>query len=69
MTPKEKATELFQKYYNEYGYYGIPVDAVKNSKQNALIGIDEIIKEWDNEGGRKGKQAYWKLVKEELINL
>ena len=40
MTPKEKAEELFQKYYNNYGYYGIPVDAIKNSKQFALIAIE-----------------------------
>jgi hypothetical protein len=44
MTPaKEKAEELFQKYYNNYGYYGIPVDAIKNSKQCALIAVDEIL--------------------------
>jgi hypothetical protein len=64
MTPKEKAEELFQKYYNNYGYYGIPVDAIKNSKQCALIAVDELIKETD-----WSEAEYWQEVKKEIEKL
>jgi hypothetical protein len=76
MTPKEKANELYQKYYNNYGYYGIPVDAVKHSKQCANICIDEIINEYDTNICYCGydndfemwndKKQFWIDVKQEL---
>jgi hypothetical protein len=81
MTPKEKATELYQKYYNNYGYYGIPVDAVKHSKECANICIDEILKSQPIEPNKSkpfgvkiqsvrqnftDADEYWKLVKQEL---
>jgi hypothetical protein len=63
MTPKEKAVDLFQKYYNNYGYYGIPVDAVKNSKKLALIAVEELIEE---ENYREGNAGFWQEVKKEI---
>ena len=68
MTPKQKAEELFQKYYNNYGYYGIPVDAIKNSKQFALIAVDEILKiTWVDKF--LIVEDYWNEVKQEIEKL
>lgn len=69
-TPKEKAEELFQKFYNNYGYYGIPVDAIKNSKQCALIAVNEIIKALRKDLPKIGLgKGYWYDVKQEIEKL
>lgn len=62
MTSKEKAKELYDKYYER-------TESPRNARWCALIAADLIIGEWNNEGGRKAKQKYWKEVKEELENL
>jgi len=64
MTPKEKAIELYQKYYNKYGYYGIPVDAVKHSKECANICIDELMNSMSVQ--QCNEDYFWENVKHEL---
>ena len=64
MTPKEKAKELFTKYYFlfpekqriDFGY--------KESKECALIAVDEIL----NNPTPKQKK-FWQEVKQEIENL
>jgi hypothetical protein len=59
MTPKEKAKDLFDKYWEEIeiGY--------NNSKQCALIAVDEII----NYSDEWGDSEYWQEVKQEIEKL
>jgi hypothetical protein len=64
MTPKEKAEELYRKYYNNYGYYGIPREAIKHSKQCALIAVDEIINIWEYSDTEE--KWWWQQVKQEI---
>jgi hypothetical protein len=63
MTPKEKAKELFNKFY-----MAIPSDEMgecyESSKQCALIAVDEIIRVLQDE-----QDWYWPEVKEELEKL
>jgi len=81
MTPEEKAEELYQKFYNNYGYYGMPADAIIHAKQCALIAVDEILEatkheyqirfesgEWSREIGYKYSE-YWQEVKQEIEKL
>jgi hypothetical protein len=81
MTPQEKAEELYRKYYNNYGYYGIPREAIKHSKQCALIAVDEILNsnphiyieiggsdcrgDWSYKEAQTNK-LYWQQVKQEI---
>ena len=62
MTPKEKAKELFNKFY-----MAIPSDEMgkcyESSKQCALIAVNEILNEPDSSEG------YWQEVKQELEKL
>jgi hypothetical protein len=65
MTPKEKAKELLYKYYNlidlELNYL--------ESKQCALIAVDEILKAVDNPDETylmKHSVNYWTEVKKEI---
>jgi hypothetical protein len=64
MTPQEKAEELYRKYYNNYGYYGIPREAIKHSKQCALIAVDEIINIWEYSDTQE--KWWWQQVKHEI---
>ena len=73
MTPKEKAKDLFDKYWEEIeiGY--------DNSKQCALIAVDEIIQnnksflrtnnELHNDNGLDSDLEYWQEVKQEILKL
>jgi hypothetical protein len=68
MSPKEKAEELYDKYYDvitEHWNAGIV------AKQCALIAVDEIILQnnvWIKQIG-KGTNNYWIEVKEEIEKL
>ena len=79
MTPKEKAKELVDKFYqttpNE-SWINQPIGlkeeykAWEQSKQCALIAIDELIKEqtmWQN--GEVNPVLYWQEVKQEINQL
>ena len=70
LTPKEKAEELFEKY-NEYLQQEMQcIVYVNQSKQCALIAVDEIISikllwfQKDTE-----HLDFWKEVKEELLKI
>jgi hypothetical protein len=64
MTPKEKAFELYFKFYRD-----IIADNDK-AKQSALIAVDEIIKnDKENYGINGFVFEYWKEVKQEIEKL
>lgn len=63
MTPKEKAEELFKKYY----YEAIAIEI--KAKQCALIAVDEIIAELTKEISPSihgFRHNYWRQVKNEI---
>jgi hypothetical protein len=77
MSPKEKATELVDKYYQIFEddedehYIGT---SKRISKLSALIAVDEIINtnalsEMLDYGIDKTNLFYWQQVKQEIINL
>ena len=60
MTPKEKAKELINMYYQKVADSSYPEDL---AKQCALIAVDEIIKiSMDN----LYSERYWQQVKQEI---
>jgi len=66
MTPKEKAQELFDKYFEFVEAYSVQ-GQYENAKQCALIAVDEIldiVKHIDVDS-----EDYWQEVKQEIINL
>jgi hypothetical protein len=66
MTPKEKAKELFDKYFEFVEAYSVQGQN-ENAKRCALIAVDEIIdlvKHIDVDS-----EDYWQEVKQEIINL
>ena len=67
MTPKEKADELFDKYYD---YLGMP-DCI--AKECTLIAVDEILSDYKNylmhENTEHKGLMYWQEVKQEIENL
>ena len=74
MTPKEKAEELIRKYYT----WGIRKEGQTlswlESKQCALIAVDEILEEldhlpFDNQSFGTFKMKYWQEVKTEIEKL
>jgi hypothetical protein len=64
MTPKEKAEELFDKYYD---YLGMP-DCI--AKECTLIAVDEILfaLKYDMNEPTSGSIRYWQEVKQEIEN-
>jgi hypothetical protein len=67
MTPKEKARELFDKYYDLFpGKYKIDF-GYRESKKCALVAVDEIL----NSGKDVDEfaDAYWQEVKNEIKKL
>ena len=67
MTPKEKAKELLDKFYNKniQNFWDIE-EAIKEAKQSALICVDEILETYID---LDPKLNYWKEVKKEINNL
>jgi hypothetical protein len=76
MTPKEKAKQLYDKY--EFVYIQ-NYTSKHEVKQCALMAVDEIIEEYENEICEVGydhdwpmweiRKKYWQQVKEEIKNL
>ncbi len=66
MTAKEKAKELYEKFY-----YGLPKSSDAwlhtNSKQCAIIAVDEIILVAD--AFNELEKEYWEKVKDEINKL
>lgn len=63
MTPKEKAIDLVNKYYNEIKY-------MERAKDCALIAVDEIIYYLEIVLGTDKKDfEYWHDVRTEIANL
>jgi len=69
MTPKEKAKELFKKYYS-YLKANLMNDeeAWEDAKVCAIMAVDEIIK-FGNQIGIREPMMYWNKVKEEINKL
>jgi hypothetical protein len=61
MTPKEKAKELYCKYYDEFNFDEVYNGSKKQSKECAIIVIEELKKYSDYEHLR-----YWDEVLQEL---
>ena len=65
MTPKEKATELSNKYFEQFLAFGEYL-SIEKANKCALIAVQEILLQilWD-----KGAVKYWNEVKQEIENL
>lgn len=61
MTPKEKAQELFCKFYLVKDATGFVKITIHEAKQCALIAVDEILKEVDIY-----ELQFWQQVKNEI---
>ena len=76
MEPEEKAKELVNKF-RPYSYSSDGLNSMEreyqiedNSKQCALIAVDEIIDTHQCDGGIDyDEMRYWEQVKHEIINL
>lgn len=71
MTPKEKAQELFDKYYIVCQEYTEEIQCSIQAKKCALIAVDEIL-EMDLpilEEDADGFYDYWQEVKHEINNI
>ena len=74
MTPKEKAKELFDKYYIVCQEYTEEIQCSIQAKECALIAVDEIIQQWEvidtyiaDFGGKLNQSIrYWQEVKQEI---
>ena len=66
MTPKEKAKELVQLFYNNQCSHSITELAYKSAKKCALICVDETVK---NTLQVSQVLDYWQEVKQEIIKL
>ena len=66
MTPKEKALEIVQRFYNNQSSHSITSVAFNSAKKCALICVDEIL-----ENGSKNHNTweYWIEVKQEINKL
>ena len=69
MTPRKKAIELYNKFYNTSSHPHHVESRQQFAKQCALIAVDEIIKthpyEWDGED-MNSTIDYWEEVKHEI---
>lgn len=64
MTAKEKAKELYWKYYQNISDTSFPEET---AKQCALIAVDEILDNLEDNTGKDIK--YWQKVKQEIEKL
>ncbi len=68
MTPKEKAEELFSKYVF-LTISDMSDENFNQTKQCALIAVDEILNVIPDNNGWQTKREYWWEVKQEIKNL
>ncbi len=73
MTPKEKAKELYNKFYNTSSHPHHVESRKNNAKQCALIAVDEMLSDYKNyllhENTEYKGLMYWKEVKQEIEKL
>lgn len=80
MTPKEKATEIFDKHYrlfNNFPNYQYVIENLNTiqdeklytAKQCALIAVDEIINELIGHDFSRNAIVFWTSVKQEIEKL
>jgi hypothetical protein len=70
MTPKEKAQDIWVKYYELVDDIYSNEAAKKNAKMYALIAVNEILKDREGiDGMRVINDPYWLEVKKEINNL
>lgn len=70
MTPKEKAIELFNKFYYRLPSKMEDIDKILYSKQFSIIAVDEMTKYIPNiYHNDMYKEKYWKQVKKEIRKL
>jgi hypothetical protein len=73
MTPKEKAKELVEKYYELFSVELENTICIYEAKQCALIAVEEIEKaidfDWIEIQNLESEHRYWEQVKEELKKL
>ena len=74
MTPKEKANELVQVYFNEVSDANPLEDILVSAKRCALICVDEMIEsaydiEWEKKEEAISKLKFLKEVKQEINKL
>ena len=74
MTPKEKAKELVQVYFNEVSDANPLEDILVSAKRCALICVDEILEfaygiEWEKREEAISKLKFLKEVKQEINKL
>jgi hypothetical protein len=70
MTPKEKALELWEKYFRlNYDWDGVTKD--QWAKEGALIALDEILfaLKYDMNEPTSASIRYWQQVKQEIEKL
>jgi len=68
MTPKEKAYELFSKFYYVIPSFELPIDD-QVAKECSLIAIDEIMKVVSFYNDTQAEYYYWEEVQEEIEKL
>jgi hypothetical protein len=72
MTPKEKAEELYRKYWVYFTYEQSVNSIFKHAKECAIIVVDEILLEIDDNYDSmhsSDRKLYWQEVKQEIENL
>ena len=67
MNPKEKANELFDKYYIICQEFTEEIQCSIQAKQCALIAVEEIIKDQNGDDATIGNKTWWwQQVKHEI---
>lgn len=73
MTPKEKATELLNKYFDATDRWVNSAEDIRFRVKCALIAVDEIISshnKWDDYAQTNSEEYYyWQEVKQEIESL
>jgi len=72
MSPKEKANQLVNLYYNSIMSFLSNNMKLENAKKGALIAVDEIISEIEPSVSMdiiESRVKYWQEVKQEIKNI
>jgi hypothetical protein len=69
MTPKEKAKELYNKFYNTSSHPHHVESRKNNAKQCVLIAVDEIMNVIVGSYDYELEKIYWQDVKNEILAL